>query len=213
MDTEIISAARRETVGTKAARRLREAGQIPAIIYGRQSDPQAVALPAHEVEVALQHGSHLLQLSLDGKELQYLIKDVQYDYLGTTPVHLDLAQVDIHEVVEVSVPIELRGTPVGLGEGGALDQVMVDLPIRCKVTDIPESIRPNVTGLKLGETLHVGDLKLPEGVEAVSEATEAVVIIRALAVAEEAPEPEEAEETAEPEVIGREKKEEQSEES
>jgi len=213
MDTEIISAARRETMGTKAARRLREAGQMPAIIYGRGSDPQAIVLPAHEVEVALQRGSHLLQLSLDGSELQYLIKDVQYDYLGTTPMHLDLAQVDIHEVVEVSVPIELRGTPVGLGEGGALDQVMVDLPIRCKVTDIPESIRPNVTRLKLGETLHVSDLELPEGVEAVAEGTESVVIIRALAAAEEAPEVGEAEETAEPEVIGREKKEEESEES
>ncbi|GAG43700.1 unnamed protein product, partial [marine sediment metagenome] len=181
-----------------------------AIIYGRGADPQPIALPAHEVEVALQHGSHLLQLSLDGAEQQYLIKEVQYDYLGTTPIHVDLAQVDVHEVVEVSVPIELRGTPAGLSDGGVLDQVMVDLTVRCKVGDIPGPVRPSVAALKLGETLHVGDLELPEGVEAAHEATESVAVIRVLAAeVEEEPEVEEAEAQAEPEVIGREKKEEE----
>jgi large subunit ribosomal protein L25 len=209
MDTQPIEAAKRDVVGTKNARRLRQQGRVPAIIYGRETDPIPIVLPAHEVEVALQHGSHLLQLRLAGTEQQYLIKEVQYDYLGTTPIHVDLAQVDVDEVVEVSVPIELRGTPAGLSEGGVLDQVMVDLTVRCKVVDIPGPIRPNVTALKLSETLHVGDLELPMGVEAVHEAQEPVAVIRALAVeVEEEPEAEEAEAQAEPEVIGREKKEE-----
>ncbi len=213
MDTQAIEAAKRDVVGTKNARRLREQGRVPAIIYGRGTDPVPIVLPAHEVEVALQHGSHVLQLRLEGAEQRYLIKEVQYDYLGTTPIHVDLAKVDVDEVVEVSVPIELRGTPAGLSEGGVLDQVMVDLAVRCKVLDIPESIRPNVTALKLGETLQVGDLELPEGVEAVQEATESVVVIRVLAAeVEEEPEAEEEEAQAEPEVIGREKKEEQKEE-
>jgi large subunit ribosomal protein L25 len=215
MDYQTIKATKRDRVGTKAARRLREHGQMPAIVYGKQADPEPIALPAHEVEVAIQHGSHLLQLSLDGKEQQYLIKDVQYDYLGTTPIHVDLNPVDIHEVVEVNVAIDLRGTPVGISEGGALDQLMMDLTVRCKVTNIPESIRPSVIGLKLGETLCIRDIELPDGVEAVEDGAEVVAVIRHLA---EEPEPEaeeveEAEDKAEPEIIGREKKEEEQEES
>ncbi len=214
MESNVIRATKRQATGTKAARRLRAEGQLPGIVYGQRVDPQPITLPAHEVEVAIEHGSRLLKLSLEGAEQQYLIREVQFDYLGTTPVHVDLTPVDVHEVVEVNVPIELRGTPVGISEGGVLDQVLNDLTIRCRVTDIPESIRPSVIGLKLGETLSVANIQLPEGVEAVTDGTEAVAVIRALAAEEEVvAEPEEAEGGAEPEVIGREKKEESEEES
>ena len=214
MESDIIHATKRQATGTKAARRLRAEGQIPGIVYGQRVDPQPITLPAHEVEVAIEHGSRLLKLSLDGAEQQYLIREVQFDYLGTTPVHVDLTPVDVHEVVEVNVPIELRGTPAGISEGGVLDQVLNDLAIRCRVTDITESIRPSVIELKVGETLSVADIKLPEGVEAVTDGAEAVAVIRTLAAEEEeVAEEEEGEGGAEPEVIGREKKEESEEES
>lgn len=213
MDTEAIKAARRETTGTKSARLLRKQDQMPAIIYARDGDPQAIALPAHDVEVAIGHGNHVLHIELEGESLQYLIRDVQYDYLGTTPVHLDLAQVNVDEVVEVSVPVELRGTPAGIHEGGVLDQVMNDIMIRCKVTDIPELIRPSVTKLKLNDSLHVSDLELPPGAEAVCDGTETVAVVRLLAVVEEAEEEaEDTEAAAEPEVISQKKKEDESEE-
>jgi len=213
MDTEVIKAAKRETTGTKSARRLRKQDQMPAIIYARQGDPQPIALPAHDVEVAIGHGNHVLKIELDGESLQYLIRDVQYDYLGTTPVHLDLAQVDVDEVVEVNVPLELRGTPAGIHEGGVLDQVMNDIMIRCKVTDIPELIRPSVTKLKVGDSLHVSDLELPPGSEAVCDGTETVAVVRVMAAVEEPEEEaEEAEGAAEPEVIGQKKRDDESEE-
>jgi large subunit ribosomal protein L25 len=208
MESETIVATRREAKGTKVTRRLRAQGQLPAIIYG-QGENKAIALPAHEVEVALAHGTHTLHISLDGEEQQYLIRDVQYDYLGSTPIHLDLTQVDIHEVVEVTIQIELRGTPEGISQGGVLDQVRGELTVRCRVTDIPELVRPSVSKLGLGETLHVSDIELPEGVEAVTDGSEAVAVVRA--IVEEEPEPAEEEEEgkAEPEVIGREKSEEE----
>lgn len=210
MESQTITATRREELGTKATRRLRKRGQLPAIVYGRGSEPAPIALPTHEIEIAVQHGGHLLQLDLDGTEQQYLIKEVQFDYLGTTPIHLDLVQVDVHEVVEVSVPIELRGTPAGISDGGALDQVMNDLGVRCRVTEIPESIRPNVASLQLGETLYVRDIKLPDGVETAVDEAEAVAVVRALAVEEEVvAEAEVAEGQAEPEIIGKDKKEEE----
>jgi large subunit ribosomal protein L25 len=208
MQTQTIKATRREVLGTKAARRLRKHGLIPAIIYSREGKPEPISLPAHEVEVSLQHSSHILQLEVDGTEKAFLVKEAQFDYLGSHLAHLDLAQVNIHEVVEIKVPVELRGTPVGLSEGGVLDQVMKDLAIRCKVTDIPSSIRLNIGQMKLGQTLCIRDIELPAGVQVVGEPEEPVVAVRAL-MEEAAPAAAEAEGPAEPEVIGRKEKEEE----
>lgn len=210
-DTTAIVAGKRDVMGTKAARRLRRQGQVPAIIYGQGDSNPSIALPTHEVEVAIARGAHLLTISIEGEDLKYLIKDVQYDYMGSTPIHLDLVKVDEHEVVVVSVLIELRGTPAGISDGGSLDQVMNDLAVRCKVADIPELIRPSVAKLGIGETLHVSDIELPEGVEAVSDGAEAVAVVRAPVEEEEEAEGEaEGEEgQAEPEVIGRDKKDEE----
>ncbi len=202
MDAEKIVASQREKTGTRYARRLRAKEQMPAIVYGHGEAPVAIALPSHAVEVALDHGSHLLKIELDGKEGQYLIKDVQYDYLGTTPIHVDLARVNVHEVVEVSVPITLRGTPEGAREGGVVDQVLTELAVRCKVTAIPEEIRLGIHHMKVNDTLYVRDLDLPEGVEAVDDADEAVVVLRYI-TEEEVEEEEAVEEGAEPEVIGK----------
>lgn len=212
MENETITASRRAKTGTKTARRLRDEGQLPAIVQPHQGDPMPITLPAHDVENALNHGNLVLQLSLDGKEGQYLIKDVQYDYLGATALHLDLAEVDIHEVVEVEVPIELRGTPAGISEGGMLDQLLNELAVRCKVNQIPELLRPSVTTLNLNDSLTAGEIELPEGVEAVTEASEVVATVRPLAAEEEEEEEEvvEGEEgAAEPEVIERGKREEE----
>lgn len=213
METQAIKVVKRENLGTKACRRMRANGLLPAIIYSREGSPEPIALPAHEVEVSLHRSSHILQLELDGEEKSFLIKDAQYDYLGAKLIHLDLAQVNVHEVVEVKVPLELRGTPVGLSEGGLLDHMMVDLAVRCKVTDIPASIRCNVAHLQMGQTLFVRDLELPPGVEPVAGPDEPVATVRAL-MAEEAPvAAAEAEGPAEPELISREKKEGEEEES
>jgi large subunit ribosomal protein L25 len=188
---------------------MRKQGHIPAIIYNRDAENLAIALPAHEVEVALERGTHILAIEIDGKAAQYLIRAVQYDYLGTTPIHVDLAMVNLDEVVEVNVAIELRGTPAGISDGGILDQVMNGLVVRCKVADIPGLIRPSVSKLGLDESLTVADLELPEGVEATVEGSEVIAVVRLLAEEPEAEEEAEAEEgSTEPEVIGRDKKEE-----
>ncbi len=214
MDYETITASRRAKTGTKVARRLREEGQVPAIVHPRKGDPMPIALPAQEIETALHHGNLVLQLALDGKEGQYLIKDVQYDYLGVSPIHLDLDEVDVHEVVEVEVSIELRGTPEGISEGGMLDQLLTQMTVRCKVNQIPELLRPSVTSLKLNESLSAGEIEMPEGVERVTEESEIVAMVRPLAPEEEEEEAEAAEDeegAAEPEVIERGKREEEEE--
>ena len=94
------------------------------------------------------------------------MKEVQYDHLGIEVIHVDFARVSLDEKVEVTVPLELKGTPKGEAEGGVLSQIMNELEVECLVTDIPDVIRVNVSEMKLDDVLHIKDLKLPAGVVA-----------------------------------------------
>lgn len=210
MENMTLKAESRTSLGTRAARALRDEGRLPAIIYGHGEPPEAVSLARHDVEVALGHGARTLQVKLGGEAKQYLIKDVQYDHLDHEPIHLDLTRVDINERVTVRVGIELRGVPNGVSEGGVLDQHMADIEVECLVAEIPDTLHPVVTDLGLEDSLLVKDLELPPGVESLADPDERVATVRALMAAAE-PEPtEEVEEaTEEPERIGRVRKEEE----
>ena len=196
-------------MGTRYSRRERKAGRIPAIIYGHKEDPEPILLDAHDVGVELAHGVHVLSVELGGNERQYLIKEVQYDYLASAPVHIDLMRVDLDERVTVRIPVELRGVPKGVSEGGVLDQLLAEVEVECVVTQIPESFRPLVTGLGVGETLFVRDLDLPPGVTIRNDPDDRIAMVRMLAEEPEALEPAISEESAQPEVIGRAKTEEE----
>jgi len=209
MKTRMLKATRRVQLGTRYSRRERKAGRIPAIIYGHKEDPEPILLDAHDVGVELAHGVHVLSVELGGNERQYLIKEVQYDYLASAPVHIDLMRVDLDERVTVRIPVELRGVPKGVSEGGVLDQLLAEVEVECVVTQIPESFRPLVTGLGVGETLFVRDLDLPPGVTIRNDPDDRIAMVRMLAEEPEALEPALSEESAQPEVIGRAKTEEE----
>ncbi len=210
MESVTLSASRREKMGTNHSRRLREKGQLPAILYGHGEDPEPISLPAHEAGVELHHGARVLELALEGKKGQFLIKNVQYDYLGTTPIHLDLVRVDLNETVTLRVGIELKGTPKGLSDGGMLDQHMTDIEVECMVTNIPETFTPMVVHLGVGDSLLVKDLELGTGVKSLADPEDRVATVTMMA--EEVEEPEApAEEEAQPAVIGKGKKEEDQE--
>ncbi len=208
METTTLKAEPRTVLGTLASRRMRAKGLLPAIIYGHGEPPESVSLAGHEVEVALNHGARTLHVELNGTTQQFLIKEVQYDHMGQTPLHLDLTRVDMDERVRVKIGIQLRGVPKGVSEGGLLDQYMADLEVECLVTAIPETLHPLVTHLGLNESLLVKDLELPTGVVTLAGADDSVAVVRPNAAAEAEETTEEAEETtAEPERITRERKE------
>ena len=152
----------REAKGTRAARRLRREGKLPAVIYGHGENPENVAVDVEDISNLLEHGVHVAELDLGGSNRQVLIKEVQFDHLGMTPIHVDFTRVDLTEQVTVSIPLEFKGTPIGTHEGGALEHFMVDLEVKCKVTQIPESIRVTVSDMKLDDVFHVRDIPLPE---------------------------------------------------
>lgn len=214
MDALTLKAERRTELGTRHARALRKAGQIPAVIYGHGETPETVSLSLHDLQIALARGARTLSVSVGGTTQRFLIKEVQYDHRASTAVHLDLARVSLDETVTVKIGIELRGTPKGVSEGGVLEQHMAEIEVECLVTDIPDTLHPLVKELTLGQSLFVKDLQLPPGVKVLADPGERIATVRALV--EEAATPVgavEGEEAAEPERIGRVKKDEAEEES
>ncbi len=197
--------------GSKASRRIRQTGWMPGTIYGHKQDPVSVLLPVHELELALRKGAHVLTIDLGGAKEQVLVKEVQFDHLGSKLLHVDLARVDLNERVKVMVQIVLRGTPKGAIEGGVLDQVLSQMEVECVVTQIPESFRLNVADLGVGQALHIKDVPVPAGTVATGDPETVVAVCRVLG---EEPAPEAAAAVGEPgpmepEIISRGKAEEE----
>ena len=136
----------------------------------------------------------------DGKSEKVLIKDVQYDHLGMEVLHVDFARVSLDEKVEITVELELKGTPKGEADGGVLTQLVAMLELECLVTDIPDVIRHNVSDMGIDSDLLVKDLKLPPGVRCLQD--EDLMLAQVREIEEEESTPAEGE-SAEPEVIGR----------
>lgn len=203
MEIISVSGQRRTPGGRHANERLRRSGLLPAVIYGHKQPPETVAVSRHDLEHALARMQHVIMLRLEGSQTHYLIKEVQYDHLQKTPVHVDLMRVDAKERVHVHVPLEFRGDSVGVREGGELVQVLTELHVECPLLAIPDAIRVRVDSLAIGQALHVRELELPPDVRALHQPDDIVVSVRAKrgVAVEEAPPPEAP--AAEPEVIGR----------
>jgi large subunit ribosomal protein L25 len=161
-----------------------------------------LSLAEDDVVKAIRHGARVVDLQADGKTEKALIREVQWDHLGKDILHVDFARVAADERIVVPVRIELRGTAPGVAQGGVLDQPLHTLEVECLALSVPESIRVNVGALQVGGAIHVRDLVLPPDVKAMADPDAIVIHVTAPKVeAEAAVAP--AAETAEPEVIGR----------
>ena len=203
----VLKASKREAFGTRKVKPLRAAGMIPGIVYGHGEPPLPITLSRHDVGVVLAHGERLLELDVSGQVQNVLVKEVQYDPMGQEILHVDLARVDLDERVEVTVPVVLRGTPVGAADGGVLHQVSAQATIECTVRAIPEDIRVSVAEMKIDDVLQMKDLPLPEGAVLVGDGETIVATVSVVKEEVEAPAPAEVA-PAGPEVIGEKKEEE-----
>jgi large subunit ribosomal protein L25 len=205
-----VQAAARQRTGSVHAARLRRDGKLPAVVYGHKKDPAHVVIDKTEFTEHLHEGTHLIDLATDGAAAQTcLIKDVQYDYLGTHIIHVDFARVDLTEVISVSVPLIYKGQDVSPGAktpGAIVEHRLLDLIVQCRADSIPESIIVDLSKLELDGTITVSQLPLPAGVTTTNNPKDVVVSIH---VAAEEAEPVVAETTvAEPEVLTAKKEEE-----
>jgi len=195
----------RERVGTRYAQRLRKQGRIPAVIYGHGEAPVHSHVSYEDLKNILHDHAHLIQAVIDGQTASCLIKDVQWDYLGSHIVHVDLTRVDLSEEVEVEVDLNFEGEPKALQEEGTmLEHPLTTLTIKCRADQIPDGITVNIEHLTADEPLTVAGLVLPEGVAAVDDPETLVAhIVEVQEVEEE--EPIVDEDAAEPEVISKKK--------
>ena len=199
-----LKAEKRTTKGSRAVKKLRESGQIPAILYGHKQENVMLCLNELDFTRILHSGTRMINLTVDNKKESALIKDVQYDNLLDCVLHVDFSRIDLTERVKLRVSIELHGESIGVKGGGVLTHVMKDVEIECLPTAIPEKIKVNISELGLGKAIHVKELPVLEGIQYISEPESVVAsvhqIVEAKAVSEE-------ELLAEPEVITKKPKE------
>ncbi|MEM9827686.1 MAG: 50S ribosomal protein L25 [Planctomycetota bacterium] len=177
-ETENLTVQERTDTGTTASRRLRKSGMIPAVLYGHGEANRHLAIPQREVMTALRHHSKTVNLTGAVTETA-LVSQVHYDPLGIDVLHLDLIRVNLREKVEVTVPIHTKGDAIGARSGGILLENVHEVDIRCSAGSIPDALELDVSDLQLGGHLNAGDLKLPEGVELVTDAETMLVHIEA----------------------------------
>jgi large subunit ribosomal protein L25 len=209
-ESEVLVAERREPRGSAEARRLRRARKIPAVLYGHKEATVALALKQEDLARVMRHGTRVVDLQTDGKTEKALIREVQWDHLGHDILHVDFNRVSADERIQLEVRLELRGIAPGVTAGGVLDQPLHNLEIECLAISVPESIRVPIGELQIDGSIYVRDLVLPEGVKALTDPNAIVVHVTApVAEAEAAPAAAEEPTSAEPEVIGRAKGEEE----
>jgi len=201
-----LSATPRDGTGKGAARSLRASGRIPGVIYGHGREPQSLTIDNRELEKLLSKisaESTVIELTLDGKSAQTLIREIQRHPFKRQILHVDFQELVAGEKIIVRLPIVLTGVPDGVRQdGGVLDQTLRELEVEVDPANIPNHIEIDVTPLKIGEGIHVRDVKLPEGVEVVTELDSSVCVVSApRAVVEETVATDEAATTLEPEVI------------
>jgi large subunit ribosomal protein L25 len=177
----------REGTGKGVARKLRAAGRIPGVLYGRAKDSVPLTLDPLVLERAIQKSeagvNTLFDLDMEGAEAGarvVLVKDLQREPGAGFLLHADLYEVDLTQTVEVEIPIHLIGTPTGVVlEGGIMDHAHRELRIECLPQAIPDELTLDVSALAIGDSLHVSDIALPEGVELRDDLDISVVIVAA----------------------------------
>ena len=198
-----IEVALRDGRGKQSNRKLRAAGRIPAVVYGHGNDPVALSLDPVQLERKIR-ASHagmntLFDLTGEGSVSgrTVLVKSLQREPVRGALVHADLYEISASEKIQVSVPIHLEGEAAGVVMGGLIEHVLRELEISCLPGSIPDEVVANVAPLEVGDSLHVSDLPLPDGVELVTDAALSVVSVILPRAAESQSAEETEEETAE----------------
>lgn len=196
-----LSVERREEVGKRRNRRLRESGKTPAVLYGHKKEVVNLTVPTEMVEAALRDGSRFVQLSGDVSE-RVFIKEVQWNVWGDVVLHVDFTRVRADEILQLTIPVVLRGEAPGIKEGGVVKQHLHMIEIEAKPVDVPENILVGINELGFDEQIRIADLDVPEGVKLLAD-PETIVVECSEQIIIEEPETEELE-GVEPEIIGRE---------
>ncbi len=176
-----LSAGKREETGKGAARKLRVANAIPAIVYGKKIDPVKVSVGVNTFDrVIRENGTTGLffDLKIEGEASRMvMLKEIQMDPFGLKYLHIDFHEIDMDQKVSVVVPVETEGISVGAKEGGMLQIIRRELEVLCKPKDTPESVVLDISQLDIGDAIHVADIDLGADIEIPYEANFTVITV------------------------------------
>ncbi len=217
-----VTVRKREERGKGPAGRLRKQGWVPAVIYGHGSPAEALAVEKRGLRAFLDTGQHIVELRCEGMDQERpgppgndtevrkaLVREVQVQPVTQEVLHVDFVEISEHERVELTVRLVFRGEPAGIKDGGVFNIVLHEVEIVCPADSVVDELRVDVSGLELGQALHVHEVPLPENVEAVTGGDQVVATVRLPkgGVAEEEAEAAVEAESAQPEVISEQKRE------
>jgi large subunit ribosomal protein L25 len=184
---------------------LRREGKVPGVIYSKNVQPISIEVNEGSINpLVFTSKTNLISLNIEGEnKLDCIIKDIQFDPVTDKIVHFDLQEFNVAEKIQIEVPVHLVGSAIGVKEGGIVQQNLHKLDIECLPGDIPDSIEVNISNLKLGDSIHISDLKLTD-VEFLNPG-ESIIVAIAHPKVDKEPLAEEAidQEKTEPEVIGK----------
>jgi large subunit ribosomal protein L25 len=209
MDFTKIPVVRREKSGTHLSTRLRRDGRVPIVLYGLAKPALSLSADGRDLEKFLRSGNRLVDLTMDGDHRTALLRAAQYDAISDELLHADFLRVDREQEIEDTVPIVFKGRAKGATEGGVFQPVRLTLDISCRPADLPRELVVEVDHLGLHQSIHSGDVKLPNGVKLRGSKDLVLCVVTTIKV-EAAPTPAEGA-PAEPELIGKKKDEEPAE--
>jgi large subunit ribosomal protein L25 len=201
-----VSATLRTAVGTGAVNRLRKAGSIPAVVYGKGRDNQNIQVDTKtftKVIFGSASDNILVNLQIDGAKQLALVQEVQHDHLKGGITHVDFHAIKEDEEIHAAIPVVLFGEAAGAKFGGMLELLLHNLEVRCLPKDLPEKITVDISHLNVGEGVHISDLKLPEGVRAKLDGHVIVAHVEKPKVEEAAPAAAAADAKADPKAAGK----------
>lgn len=210
----VLNANKREDTGKKLSKSLRREGRVPGVYYIHGEDSVPVSVDIKELRNIIHSEASIIGLKVDGgKVTQSVIRDIQWDPIYGDPLHVDFMGINLKEKLQVTLPVYVVGTPLGVSQdGGILQHIVREIEVECLPLDIPEHLEVDVSNLEIGDTIRIEDLPVDrDKVEVLNEPDQTVAVVRPPVTI---PEPEEEaleEEPTEPELIG-EKKEEGEEE-
>jgi large subunit ribosomal protein L25 len=209
MEQHQVSAMARQRIAKGDNRRIRREGKVPAIVYGGQADARMISVDNHELELILRGAyrtNAIFDIEVEGSKEQTIIRDMQRNPVTSRLTHIDFQRIDLNEEIEVEVVLHVTGgVPLGVREGGVLEHIQRAVTVRCTPLNMPRNLEVDLTNLAMGQSLHVSDLALSEGVQVMDDPETALFTVLAPKTADDATAEPGA---AQPEVIGEKKKEE-----
>src|SRR5271165_7064147 len=191
----VIGAEFRDTQGKGASRRLRRDGKVPAILYGGHREARALTLSHQKLAIMLENErfySTIFSLRVGEETQAAILKDVQRHPFKNAIVHIDFQRVEENEKIRISIPLHFKGESVAPGvksQGGIVSHMRNDVEVSCLPKDLPEFIEVDISGLSLNESIHLSQLKIPEGVQLLELAKEDAAVVAIHSPRAEEPEP------------------------